>query len=166
MKSAESMESSESNEHIVTRKVATVEDKDFAFKTHQDAYRDVFTRQFPGDKNEYDEVQLNLFNRIWEPEKYEIIMDGDIPCGILWMERQPDFIYIHELVVAPEFQNRGIGTKVLEDIIHISEQQGVSIQLDVLKENTAIGLYEKMGFVQIGATHINHKMERIINSKE
>jgi ribosomal protein S18 acetylase RimI-like enzyme len=147
----------ESAEHIITKRQATPEDENFAQRTHHDAYEDVIKLQFPD--TEYEILQPDYFKRTWNPEKYSIILDNESPCGLLWIEHKPDCIFVYELVVSKEFQNEGIGTKVLSDILHEANQSQMPVELDVLKKNKALLLYERSGFKKINTTSNHFRMK-------
>jgi ribosomal protein S18 acetylase RimI-like enzyme len=52
----------------------------------------------------------------------------------------------------PEFQNRGIGTAVLRELLAHAEGRGVPVQLGTLHANRAAALYRRLGFREIGRT--------------
>ena len=55
---------------------------------------------------------------------------------------------IGNICIKPEYQNKGIGTAILKEIIF--ENKGKNIKLQVFKINErAFKLYEKMGFEKI-----------------
>ncbi|MCP4756937.1 MAG: GNAT family N-acetyltransferase [Proteobacteria bacterium] len=51
-----------------------------------------------------------------------------------------------EIQILPEFQNRGIGCRLIENIQLQACDQGLPVVLSVLKGNPAKRLYEKLGF--------------------
>jgi GNAT superfamily N-acetyltransferase len=57
-------------------------------------------------------------------------------------------INIHDIMVLPEFRNRGIGTALLEDIEKIARREGFcKLTLEVQEHNTAAArLYRRFGF--------------------
>lgn len=71
-----------------------------------------------------------------------------------WEWKNPDdsACLIHRLCVSPDFQNRGIGSKVLAHIEEQVKSMGyLSIRLDVFSENPyALKLYEKYGYEKRG----------------
>lgn len=154
----------EAVEHLITKREATPDDRDFAFATHYSAYKDVMTRQVPTAN--YDKLQAYYFAKIWVPERFKVILDNESPCGLLWVEDMSDCIFIHELVVTPESQGLGIGTKIINETIQESQIRNVPIKLDVLKENKARGLYERIGFVITGESDIHFHMQYTPDSKE
>ena len=72
--------------------------------------------------------------------------DDEIIGNVSYRLKNPDHLHISVLVVRPEFQGKGIGRKVLEQVL--SEFQNVKrIDLVTHPENPALGLYESLGFV-------------------
>ena len=54
---------------------------------------------------------------------------------------------MNELLVLPEFQNRGFGTELLEREIRRARAAGLPLRLHTLRLNTAVRLFERHGFV-------------------
>jgi ribosomal protein S18 acetylase RimI-like enzyme len=59
---------------------------------------------------------------------------------------------LNRLFISPKFQNRGIGAKVLADIVSTAHQNGFSVKLSVLTTNPAIKFYQRAGFSVIDET--------------
>ena len=68
---------------------------------------------------------------------------------------------IGNICIKPEYQNKGIGTAVLKEIMF--ENKGKSIRLQAFKINEkAIRLYERIGFKKVDETKTHYVM---INQK-
>jgi len=69
-----------------------------------------------------------------------------------WNNPDESACIIHRLCVLPDFQNKGIGSKVLTHIEEQIKNMGFSsVRLDVFSENPyAIRLYEKNGYEKRG----------------
>ena len=143
---------------IETRKT-TKEDTDFARETHHSAYRDVVIRQF-GTWNEND--QDHFFQESWNSEASQVITCDGTPCGYVYTETQPDRLVLHELVIRPEFQGRGIGSKILDNIVRKSQEKCIPIYLQVLHQNQAIELYKKFGFKKYETAENHIPMRRLV----
>lgn len=65
---------------------------------------------------------------------------------------------IDMFAIMPEYQKRGLGTKILNDII--SEHPTARLHLKTYKENPARFLYERMGFHKYDETDTHWLMER------
>lgn len=72
-------------------------------------------------------------------------------AGIARLGRTPPYEYeIHTIGVDPDFQARGIGRRMMTDLLDFAGPDGV-VFLEVRTDNVpAIALYESLGFVQIG----------------
>lgn len=85
-------------------------------------------------------VVHELFDRI-------IVADiGGIPVG--WCARARGKAYIPFLFVAPEMQNRGVGSALLKRMETLFELEGAeSVQLDTLSDNVrAVKFYQRLGY--------------------
>jgi ribosomal protein S18 acetylase RimI-like enzyme len=62
------------------------------------------------------------------------------------VEQTDTHIQLHQLFILPEYQRRGIGSGLLEDLLTEAGQSGLPVRLRVLRVNPAKGLYERYGF--------------------
>ncbi len=71
-------------------------------------------------------------------------------AGITRLGRNPPYEYeIHTIGVDPAFQGRGIGRRMLDELLEIAS--GGVVFLEVRTDNAAaIGLYESVGFATMG----------------
>lgn len=140
----------------ITKRIATEADTEFARRTHHAAYHDVIVRQFGG----FDEkIQDDFFAKSWTPENHEIVLDDGLQVGYCSIERLPDRIAIHELVLLPAFQGKGIGSKILREVLEEAKARSVPVRLQVLKENQAQHLYRTLGFKDSGFDDTHIQME-------
>jgi GNAT superfamily N-acetyltransferase len=69
--------------------------------------------------------------------------------GAIAIERHATHIQIEDLYILPEFQNQGIGTAIILDILEEAHQDHKPVRLRVLTSSPAKVLYEKLGFVVV-----------------
>jgi ribosomal protein S18 acetylase RimI-like enzyme/mannose-6-phosphate isomerase-like protein (cupin superfamily) len=140
----------------VERRPATSDDQALCRTIHHRAYRDVVERQFGG----WDDAQQDgYFDAAWRQHGHDILMWGGRPCGYVAIESGPEEVVIHELVVDPDDQNRGIGTHVLLATIDHARRRGRDVTLQVLHENRrAARLYERLGFADDGTAATHRRM--------
>jgi ribosomal protein S18 acetylase RimI-like enzyme len=132
-----------------TARSATESDWLFARHTHHLAFRDLVERRF----GTWDEEQQDgFFEFSWSKLPHAIILANDEPCGYLCVEDRPAEVYLHELVIHPDWQGRGIGTAVLDAVIEHASARGVPVRLRTHQQNRAANLYRRAGFHQIGTT--------------
>ena len=140
----------------LVRRPAALADTDFARNAHHAAYRDVVVQQF----GEWDESrQDDFFANDWAGASFEIIEVAGEPCGYVAIESRDGGVHVRELVVLPEYQNRGIGTAVLESAIATAEASAVPVVLGALHANRAAVLYRRLGFEEFDRT-ATHTMFR------
>jgi ribosomal protein S18 acetylase RimI-like enzyme len=137
----------------VTRRPSAEADVDFARRCHHLAYHDATERQFgPWDEARQDE----FFEKAWRAHPHELLLCDGVPCGYTCIEERADDLHVRELVVHPDFQNRGVGTAVLRETIARARARRVPIHLGTFLVNRAADLYRRMGFRETArtATHI------------
>lgn len=101
----------------------------------------------------WDEGQQDrFFLDTWKAHPHEVLICDGMPCGYICVDFNPDAIDLREIVILPEFQSRGIGSKILADLTAQSKSRGVPVVLRVLKLNRAADLYRRFGFQDCGST--------------
>jgi ribosomal protein S18 acetylase RimI-like enzyme len=142
----------------IGRRPATTTDEGFARGLHESGYKDVVVRQF-GKWNQ--EQQEHFFADKWLPEKYEILLHNQTACGYLWVEEESDSVAIMEIVILPEYQNKGIGSRMLRQEMMRARARNVPVKLRVLRKSRAVSLYIRFGFREYSRTesHILMKWE-------
>ena len=143
----------------IQQRSVSVLDYDWLFELHREAYMDVITRQF-GTWDEQE--QLKLFHETWRSHNVTVITIHKEPVGMFQYNQRNDHLWLAEIQIATKYQNNGIGTKVILDLILKARKLGLALRLRVLHKNhRAISLYNRMGFRQIGDTEHHHIMEII-----
>lgn len=102
--------------------------------------------------------QPQLFRQTFNPQITQIILIDDTKVGFLQFWRQKNELYLGNLMVAPQFQNRGIGTKVMQKILNYGREQRMPIRLQVLIKNRAKKFYRRHGFSVIRKTKTHYIM--------
>jgi len=72
----------------------------------------------------------------------EILKNGDYEVG--------------NICIIPEYQGKGIGTKILKDILEINKDKNIHIQY--FKQNPVGNLYARLGFIPNGETDYHYQM--------
>jgi ribosomal protein S18 acetylase RimI-like enzyme/precorrin-6B methylase 2 len=80
--------------------------------------------------------------------EYLIVRAGERDAGRLYVRRTPEEIHVIDILLAPEFRGRGIGTVVLGGLLREAESGGRSVTIHVERDNPALRLYRRLGFVQ------------------
>lgn len=109
-----------------------------------------------------EEKQRAFFAAQWSEENSQIInMQGRDVGWIQVLESEHERV-IQQFFVAPEFQNQGIGSHVLQMLLHHWQATDRPVVLAVLKNNPARTLYERFGFNVVAEQGIKLRMERAV----
>jgi GNAT superfamily N-acetyltransferase len=100
-------------------------------------------------------VELNLiwdstkFREYFNPRSTQIIQSDGIEIGMLRVEERADCIYLADIQIQHEYQNRGIGTSLIRSVIRSTSIANKPVRLRVLRGNPAKNLYLRLGFKEI-----------------
>jgi len=127
-----------------------------------ESQKDAFIRwQFAMQKQEYDTRYPNA--------RYQVILVDDQPAGRIWIGTDDTQIRLLDIALLTEFQNRGVGTHLLGQLIDEArrEQKPLRHMVFMLNEN-AHRFYERLGFVEIddvgGYKHMEWRADQQQNS--
>lgn len=126
-------------------------DYDFLWRLHNASMKKYVSETWGWN----EDWQKENFAKEFSIEKGEIIVFDNQDAGFLWYEKKPTENFLVAIRLLPEFQNKGIGTKIIKEIIENSDK---SITLQVLKINPALSLYKKLGFIVTSENETHFKM--------
>lgn len=100
-----------------------------------------------------------------------VAMDEDKLVGYVGSQSVLGWSDMMNLAVLPDYRRQGVGEGLVKELIEkLQEQKNTCLTLEVRSSNApAIGLYEKMGFVQVGKRpnyYHNPKEDALIMRKE
>lgn len=123
---------------------AATRDWEFALTVWpEDEKQDFLRRQFEAQDLHYQRMFPAAVRRI-------VVLDG-IDIGRLYVERADDCLRIIEFSLLPDYRGRGIGTDILRSLLNEAHGGKVPVRLKVERDNPALRLYLRHGFVQTGA---------------
>ena len=137
----------------------TDEHYDFVYETKKNAYKK-YVEECYGQWNE--EEQKEIFKKFIETYKnYIFIVNSDGKnIGFYNGADLKDGSYeIGNICIIPEYQNKGIGSKILLD--KIEEHSGQNIRIQYFKQNPVEKLYESLGFAKNGETEFHYQMIKL-----
>ena len=137
----------------------TDDNYEFVYEVKKDAYKK-YVEECWGSWVEED--QRNFFKQFIDTFKYTIliIMDGDNKIGFYNGELLDNGNYeIGNICIIPEYQGKGIGTKILKE--KIDENKDKNIEIQYFKQNPVGKLYERLGFIPSGETKFHYQMIKL-----
>jgi ribosomal protein S18 acetylase RimI-like enzyme len=94
-----------------------------------------------------DHAQEDFFRSTYASDTIQVVEVGARAAGLLHVEHHADAIFLANIQIAPEFQNRGLGTAVIVALLEVAGRLRRPVRLQVLKVNTAAQrLYTRLGF--------------------
>ena len=143
------------NEQKYELRSITENDYDFIYQVKKDAYKK-YVEIYYGSWEE--KQQRAYFEKFMETYKNgaSIITLGGIDIGFYNGCMTDNKYEIGNICIIPEYQNRGIGTDILKDILF--DNQGKEITIQYFKQNPAVRLYERLGFKHVGETQFHYQM--------
>jgi GNAT superfamily N-acetyltransferase len=130
--------------------------REFSYQVKKMAEGEYITSMFGWD----EDVQRDFHDRAWQQQRPDIITyDGKLIGTIATIDSE-DCVEIGQFFILPEYQNKGIGTYLLQSILGKADQMSKNVTLKFLKNNPVESLYARNGFRLIDTSEILHYMER------
>lgn len=144
----------------ISDRPASDDDYDALYALHVATMKDYVAATYGWD----DDVQRQMFHDDWAdklPQLRVIVLDDAI-VGAFRAEDRPGEIVVASIEVDPLYQGRGIGTRVVEQLVERAGRQNKTVTLQVMKANPrARALYERLGFAATGETGTHIEMAEI-----
>ena len=81
-----------------------------------------------------------------ENEEYYKILYNNKMVGFIEIKNYEKEIYLYRFFIDEKYRNNGIGTIALNEIIELAKFENKDLSLEVIGENIARDLYERLGF--------------------
>lgn len=136
---------------------ARPEDEPWLERLRRAVYRDLFEATWGGWDEDRHQRQFDAC--LERDEIYIIEVDGT-PVGMVQLFEDVDVVEVGEIQITPDYQSRGVGTRVLRDTMAQAHSQGKKVTLHTgLKNHRARELYRRLGFERVAQTETHVQME-------
>ena len=141
------------------------EDQEFLFKVYASTrLHELAPLGWSGPQQEaFLRMQFNAQQRWYEMSyasaDHNIILLEGQPVGRIMVMRGPHKNHLVDIALLSEYRNRGLGARLIGELVAESKKAGIPVGLQVLKNNPAIHLYERLGFVRTGEDDLYYQME-------
>jgi ribosomal protein S18 acetylase RimI-like enzyme len=105
-------------------------------------------------------AQLADYKKNYPNAVQQLIIFKKQNAGRLYTAEDDAAIHILDIALLPVFRNKGIGTYLLQELIKRSNTYRKMISLQVYKDNPALHLYQRLGFVEKGTVGLRYYMEK------
>ena len=94
-----------------------------------------------------DDMQRIIFRQRWNPTDTQIVVVDHSDVGVIRLRESDTEICLGLIEIHPDYQNRGLGSTIIQDILTEAQRRSLSVHLSVLKANEdARRLYARLGF--------------------
>ena len=104
-------------------------------------------------------AQHTYYQEHYGNSNFDVIMCGQEPIGRLYLQRNKNEHRIVDIALIPQWRRKGIGAKMLGDILKEAGGQGKAVGIHVEHNNPALNLYKRLGFKKIADTGVYFHME-------
>ncbi len=136
-----------SDRDFLRRVYASTREDELAAVEWSDAQKLAFIEQ------QYAAQDLAYTNNYPGAEFRIVVVDGS-DAGRLYIHRRSDEIRIMDIALLPRFRRLGVGTRLLRDVMAEGAAARRRVTIHVETFNPALRLYQRLGFVEIGKTHV------------
>jgi ribosomal protein S18 acetylase RimI-like enzyme len=121
----------------------TDKDYDFLYHLHVATIRPTVEATWGWD----EAFQADYFRSRWDPSQRQIIVVDRTDIGVVTLEERPEAVFLALIEIRPAYQDQGIGTAVIREVMADAHRRGLPVELHILKANVeARRLYERLGF--------------------
>jgi ribosomal protein S18 acetylase RimI-like enzyme len=117
-------------------------DYDYAQRLYVETMRPLLTRLDAWDENDV----IAKFRGHYNLDDVSIIMVNGRDAGFLQVEENADGITLAQIHIEAPYRSRGIGSRLIRDLLSESRAKSKPVSLSVVKHNPAQVLYERLGF--------------------
>lgn len=137
----------------------TLEDFDFLFELKKQNFKWYVDKIWGWNDEDQKKRLRDDLNEHLNHKKIVVLNKKDIGSYATHITENND-LFINEISIIKEYQNKGIGTDILRKQIAECENKNMKVLLQVFKENPAKKLYERLGFKIYNETETHYQMEK------
>ena len=108
-----------------------------------------------GISTSHEELKKRVLHQF---ESTQIIKFKNKDIGMIKVLRKDISWELIQIQISKNYQNLGIGKKVINELLEEARQKRKRVMLSVLKQNPAIKLYSKLGFSKFSEDSVSYKM--------
>jgi len=160
-------EEARSQPGLVTLRAQSSQDEKFLFTLYAST-RAVEMDQLDWNAQRKDEflamqfrAQTLHYDEYYPDAQLAIIELDAVPIGRLYVDRREREIEIIDIALVPSMRGRGIGKRLLADLLDEGRATARRVRIYVEHFNPARCLYDRLGFRQIGTNGVYHEMEYV-----
>ena len=135
--------------------------REFSYLVKKAAYGDYINEIWGWDEGR----QREFHTQDWLNKRPAIILYDNQPIGTIYINENEDYIELQQFIILSEYQNKGIGSYILQGILDEADSSGQIVKLKYLRSNPVASLYSRMGFQVVDNDDLFISVERKPGSK-
>ncbi|MFX1277990.1 MAG: GNAT family N-acetyltransferase [Promethearchaeota archaeon] len=140
---------------MIQLRQATETDYDFCYLLKKATLREYITKTWGWD----EEWQKDYHFKHFKPVQLKIVTKSGKDIGCISIREEEDHFFFSLIEILPQFQNQGIGTTLIKELLKKAKEEQKDVYLQVLISNEkAQRLYERLGFKVKEKTETHYKM--------
>ena len=104
-------------------------------------------------------AQDRYYHATFPAASYDLIVSGEEVLGRLYVDRGEPAWLVLDIALLPEHRGRGIGARLLTDVLAEARAAAKPVQIHVERFNPAQRLYDRLGFRQIADEGVYLRLE-------
>lgn len=105
------------------------------------------------------EAQHSHYQAHYPAAEWLVIEVAGAEAGRLYIEEWERELRVIDIALLPAFRGKGIGKAILEDVIALARSKDKAVSIHVEMFNTAMHLYDRLGFEKIDEHGVYYLME-------
>jgi ribosomal protein S18 acetylase RimI-like enzyme len=81
--------------------------------------------------------------------QFDLVLEDGAPIGRLYVDRRDDEHRLIDIALLPTCRNRGIGGRLMRDVLNEAAAAGKKVRIHVEEYNPAMHLYDRLGFEKL-----------------
>ncbi len=105
------------------------------------------------------EAQHKFYMEQFPDASFDLVLEDGEPIGRLYLDRRENEHRLIDIALLPAYRGRGIGGRLMRDVLEEAARVGKSVRIHVEQDNPAMHLYKRLGFSKIEDQGVYDLME-------
>ena len=105
------------------------------------------------------EAQHKFYMEQFPDARFDLLLEGGKPVGRLYLDVRDEEHRLIDIALLPEYRGRGLGRRLMQDVLDEAAQEGKLVRIHVEQNNPAMRLYDRLGFRKIEDQGVYDLME-------
>lgn len=95
------------------------------------------------------EAQHKFYMDQFPRARFDLLLEDGEPIGRLYLDVRDDEHRLIDIALLPQHRGRGIGARLMRDVLDEAAGEGKKVRIHVETNNPAMHLYDRLGFEKV-----------------